>query len=355
MSGGSGSGSEAPVKKKLKDGKKKKQTHKSDVKLGNKSLKSQPKWETKSSCMDDRFGCCYARWQVACLLESWKKEEDSNTIKFNIVDVEGDDPNDDTCNICGDGGIRTSLFGMKFLNFPLAPGESWHPYIIKMALHHPDEGDLGYIYLDLNCRQGKYPGCAHFAIRGGRAVSKTEYQLPVIAVVYNFSKPHNSSIVRLNHSDVDTLFHEFGHALHSLLSQTIENLVYPFQNFTKIDMEFYNSRDINCGVRMLPAGSGMGVMRGMTRGIKMARPPSSSIMNSTTGLLTSSTPTLAQGNSMLRSREAMHMIRYGLIVKSTLQTPVGQLGSGSPWSLFEDQFGFLEKCIMRKQKHNNKK
>ncbi|KAI3517585.1 hypothetical protein L1887_16800 [Cichorium endivia] len=113
-----------------------------------------------------------------------------------------------------------SLFGMKFQNCPLAPGESWHPDVMKMALHHPDEGDLGYIYLDLNSRQGKYPGCAHFAIRGGRKVSKTEYQLPVIALVCNFSKAHNSSIVRLNHSDVDTLFHEFGHALHSLLSRT---------------------------------------------------------------------------------------------------------------------------------------
>ncbi|KAL4574877.1 hypothetical protein LXL04_021717 [Taraxacum kok-saghyz] len=116
--------------------------------------------------------------------------------------------------------IVESLFEMKFLNYPLAPGESWHPDVMKMALHHPDEGDLGYIYLDLNSRHGKYPGCAHFAIRGGRKVSKTEYQLPVIALVCNFSKPHNSSIVRLNHADVDTLFHEFGHALHSLLSRT---------------------------------------------------------------------------------------------------------------------------------------
>lgn len=113
-----------------------------------------------------------------------------------------------------------SLFGMKFINIPLAPGESWHPDVLKMALHHPSEGDLGYIYLDLNSRLGKYPGCAHFAIRGGRRVSKTEYQLPVIALVCNFSKLHNSAVVRLNHSDVDTLFHEFGHALHSLLSRT---------------------------------------------------------------------------------------------------------------------------------------
>ncbi|XP_071686243.1 mitochondrial intermediate peptidase, mitochondrial isoform X2 [Rutidosis leptorrhynchoides] len=108
-----------------------------------------------------------------------------------------------------------SMFGMKFVNVPIAPGESWHPDVLKMALHHPNEGDLGYIYLDLNSRVGKYPGCAHFAIRGGRRVSKTEYQLPVIALVCNFSKSH-----RLNHSDVDTLFHEFGHALHSLLSRT---------------------------------------------------------------------------------------------------------------------------------------
>ncbi|XP_024961820.1 mitochondrial intermediate peptidase, mitochondrial isoform X1 [Cynara cardunculus var. scolymus] len=113
-----------------------------------------------------------------------------------------------------------SLFGVKFLNIPLTPGESWHPDVMKMALHHPDEGDLGYIYLDLNSRRGKYPGCAHFAIRGGRRLSKTEYQLPIIALVCNFSKPHNSATVRLNHSDVDTLFHEFGHALHSLLSRT---------------------------------------------------------------------------------------------------------------------------------------
>lgn len=113
-----------------------------------------------------------------------------------------------------------SLFGVKFLNIPLTPGESWHPDVMKMALHHPNEGDLGYIYLDLNSRRGKYPGCAHFAIRGGRRLSKTEYQLPVIALVCNFSKPPNSATVRLNHSDVDTLFHEFGHALHSLLSRT---------------------------------------------------------------------------------------------------------------------------------------
>ncbi|XP_008234377.1 PREDICTED: probable mitochondrial intermediate peptidase, mitochondrial isoform X1 [Prunus mume] len=114
-----------------------------------------------------------------------------------------------------------SLFGATFHSIPLAPGESWHPDVLKMSLHHPEEGDLGYLYLDLYSRKGKYPGCAHFAIKGGRMVSETEYQLPVVALVCNFSASHNSSTARLNHWELETLFHEFGHALHSLLSRTV--------------------------------------------------------------------------------------------------------------------------------------
>ncbi|XP_049363553.1 mitochondrial intermediate peptidase, mitochondrial [Solanum verrucosum] len=126
-----------------------------------------------------------------------------------------------------------SLFGVTFHGVPLAPGESWHPDVMKIVLHHPTEGDLGYLYLDLKSRKGKHPICAHFAIRGGRRVSETEYQLPVVALVCNFS---GSSLapVRLNHSEVETLFHEFGHALHSLLSRT------EYQHFsgTRVVLDF---------------------------------------------------------------------------------------------------------------------
>ncbi|KAK7334487.1 hypothetical protein VNO80_26244 [Phaseolus coccineus] len=113
-----------------------------------------------------------------------------------------------------------SLFGATFHSIPLAPDESWDPHVLKLSLHHPEEGDLGYLYLDLYSRKGKYPGCAHFAIKGGRRISQTEYQLPIVALVCNFSGSQNPLAVRLNHSEVETLFHEFGHALHSLLSRT---------------------------------------------------------------------------------------------------------------------------------------
>ncbi|GAV64865.1 Peptidase_M3 domain-containing protein [Cephalotus follicularis] len=126
-----------------------------------------------------------------------------------------------------------SLFGATFCNVPFAQGESWHPDVLKMCIHHPEEGDLGYLYLDLYRRKGKYPGCANFAIKGGRRISETEYQLPVVALVCNFSGSRNST-VRLSHWELETLFHEFGHALHSLLSRT------DYQHFsgTRVVLDF---------------------------------------------------------------------------------------------------------------------
>ncbi|KAH9326438.1 hypothetical protein KI387_006616, partial [Taxus chinensis] len=92
----------------------------------------------------------------------------------------------------------------------------------KLISTHHDlaQGGQGCMYLDLNVRKYKYPGCAHFAIKGFRRLSETEYQLPVVALICNFPLPARSSQELLNHWEVETLFHEFYHAIHSLLSCT---------------------------------------------------------------------------------------------------------------------------------------
>ena len=63
-------------------------------------------------------------------------------------------------------------------------------------------------------RPQKFLGCAHFTLRCKRRLADGSFQLPLVALVFNFG----SELLDL--SEAETFFHEFGHALHSLLSRT---------------------------------------------------------------------------------------------------------------------------------------
>ena len=55
---------------------------------------------------------------------------------------------------------------------------------------------------------------------GGRVLDDGSYQLPVVAIVCNFPSPGVSSPPLLTHNMVENLFHEMGHAMHSMLART---------------------------------------------------------------------------------------------------------------------------------------
>jgi mitochondrial intermediate peptidase len=119
--------------------------------------------------------------------------------------------------------VTEQVFGISLVAVPrgTCENELWHDEVQKMELKHKSEGVLGYIYLDLYPRKGKYNHAAHFCIRCGRDPgSGLPYQTPVVALVCNFARSDPKSKALLSFSDYETLWHEYGHALHSLLSRT---------------------------------------------------------------------------------------------------------------------------------------
>ncbi|CAH0478649.1 unnamed protein product [Peronospora belbahrii] len=116
--------------------------------------------------------------------------------------------------------VCSELFGLDLKQVSmLNASECWHEDVVKLALIRNGE-TLGYMYFDLYPRPNKYNHAAHFTIRCGKRLSNTSYQKPIVALVCNFNKPAPDSPSLLTHSEVETLFHEFGHVMHSLLSCT---------------------------------------------------------------------------------------------------------------------------------------
>ena len=70
---------------------------------------------------------------------------------------------------------------------------------------------IGGVYLDLYTREGKYNHAAAFSVRAGSTLTK---RTPISALVTNFNRKG------LDHDELETLLHEFGHVLHGVLSKT---------------------------------------------------------------------------------------------------------------------------------------
>ncbi|HJX26121.1 MAG TPA: M3 family metallopeptidase [Chthoniobacterales bacterium] len=114
--------------------------------------------------------------------------------------------------------IYQNIFGLKFE--PIALPYKW---VDDLQLHLVTDAatgePLGMFYLDMFPRDGKYNHFAEFDIIAGKLLPDGKYQRPIVALLCNFPPPSADKPSLLSHQDVETLFHEFGHALHSIVTR----------------------------------------------------------------------------------------------------------------------------------------
>ncbi len=94
----------------------------------------------------------------------------------------------------------------------------WHEHVRFYAVQR-DGQTIAQFYLDPYARPGKQPGAWMDDVRGRWLRPEGSLQTPVAHLVCNFAPPLPGQAALLTHDDVITLFHEFGHGLHHMLTQ----------------------------------------------------------------------------------------------------------------------------------------
>ncbi|CAG8485231.1 6380_t:CDS:2 [Ambispora leptoticha] len=152
--------------------------------------------------------------------------------------------------------LFSRLYGISFQPAEVLPGEVWHEDVRKLDVVDETEGKVGTIYCDLFHRHGKFQNAAHYTVRCSRRVdvdhdNKSDYlisdnldltefndlpsfnrgvkvngktglyQLPVVVLMCDFARPiSRNDPTLLSWNEVETLFHEMGHAMHSMIGRT---------------------------------------------------------------------------------------------------------------------------------------
>jgi peptidyl-dipeptidase Dcp len=135
-----------------------------------------------------------------------------------------------------DGMIRaafdtaTRLFGLTFEELVDVP--RYHPDLRVWRVGNPDGSEVGVFLGDYFARPSKRSGAWMSAFRSQERLNGTV--TPVIVNVMNFAKAPDGTSTLLSFDDARTLFHEFGHALHGLLS----NVTYPLLSGTAVSRDF---------------------------------------------------------------------------------------------------------------------
>lgn len=122
---------------------------------------------------------------------------------------------DNTIN--GVFGLATRLYGLQFT--PNTKIEPYHPDVKAFDVTDESGKFIGVIYTDFFPRESKRPGAWMTEFRTQRIAPDGTDERPQVSIVMNFTKPTADKPSLLTPYEVETFLHEFGHALHGLLSQ----------------------------------------------------------------------------------------------------------------------------------------
>jgi thimet oligopeptidase len=115
--------------------------------------------------------------------------------------------------------LTAEVFGLEYRQRDDVP--VWHPDVVAYDIADATSGRvLATFMADLFPRPDKYTHAAAFPLVPGHRLPDDTYQNPVSVIVANVTKPSADTPSLLQHSEVETLFHEFGHVLHMSLGRT---------------------------------------------------------------------------------------------------------------------------------------
>jgi len=137
-----------------------------------------------------------------------------NTVRDGIFDVAG------------------QLWGLQFIERRNVP--KYHEDVQVFEVLEADDRHVGILYMDFHPRESKRGGAWMSSYRSQYVKRDFTHVSPIITIVCNFSPPTATQPSLLTYDEMTTFFHEFGHALHGLLS----NVTYPSLAGTSVPRDF---------------------------------------------------------------------------------------------------------------------
>ena len=121
--------------------------------------------------------------------------------------------------------ITQSLYGVTYRDVTDRAGTNerplWHEDVRLYEVTDNETGNLlGEFYLDLFPRANKYNHAAQWGLNQHKVFMNGQEVTPLAVLVCNFTKPTPDKPSLMTHDEVETFFHEFGHCLHTMLSET---------------------------------------------------------------------------------------------------------------------------------------